>query len=718
MKWNPSFLMNAALLVACLPAMAQEPAAASFWIEAEAGGVTKPVIVRSDKAASGETYINTLNWSASTAAAPDGGHMTYALDVTEAGAYRIWLRAITPAQGQNSYWVKVDSGAWNVWENITPSTSWAWSSYFSLFDLGIGKHTLTLAYRDGGTKLDKLLVTKDLNFVPSGLGGTPPAPSPIAFTSDTVTRNGALQVLNNRLCNASGNPVQLRGLSTHGLQWYPFAPEAGIPLMAKTFGVDVVRLAMYVEAYSPFDNTDFWNGYMAHPEEMKAWLKTYVEAALKAGVYVVVDWHIHNNPALFTQSAVDFFGEISKQYGAYPNIIYEICNEPFGGVDWPTIKAYATQVIPAIRKNDSKNLIIVGTPSYSQNVDEAAGDPLQGVSNVMYTLHFYAASHKEELRQRVRSAAPRIPIFATEWGTCDYGVSYNDFPESKVWLDFLNEMGISSINWSFSNKDEASSVLSPLASMNKAWTQADLTPSGQWLVQNYFTPQKAPTLVLSSHQLNLQSGTTGSFTVTLSSPPASSATVTVSRASGDTGISIQSGSQLVFTPTNWSTPQIVMVAASPSGTAGASASFTVLSSLGGSSAVTVTRLAGQDAGQVATAKGLVAPASGPWYFEEQVLVQNTAPLTAMTLTVHVARTTDASVNGQYDTSGSFDRSSTSSATELVYTFALKPGQVLAPGSFTLASQINLKGTAHPTSGDTWNLVTTSAGVTRTLTGGF
>jgi aryl-phospho-beta-D-glucosidase BglC (GH1 family) len=704
-----SFLLAITLLGLCAPARSQStPNAASFWVEAESAAVIRPMIVRSDSTASGQIYLNTLSWSASTSSAPSDGHVTCNLDITEAGSYRIWIRTIAPTYGQNSYWLQLDSEAWSSWENIGPFSSWGWASHANLLSLDTGKHSVTLAYRDGGTKLDKILITKDLNYVPSGLGGQAEAAVPVTFSSDTVERYGALQVKSDRLCDAGGNPVQLKGLSTHGIQWYPFAPGSGIPLMAQLFGVDVVRIAMYVEATAPTDATDFWNGYMAHPAEMKDWLRSYVDAAIQAGVYVIIDWHIHNNPATFTQDALAFYSEMSQLYGTYPNVIYEICNEPFNGVEWSTIKDYATQVIAAIRQNDPDNLIIVGTPFYSQQVDLAANDPLQGVSNVMYTLHFYAASHREELRQRVLSAAPRIPIFVTEWGTSDYGVSWNDFTEAKIWLDFLDELGISSINWSFSNKDEASSVLLPGVSMNTAWTRSDLSASGQWLMDNYFSasdPPPAPTLsVTPASAAFSSSGGSAQIAVTASEAwtagSSDSSWLTVSPGSG-------TGTNLTLT-----------AAPNPSASPRSATVQVKLDSGLASASVTVSQAATQSQTGVITAQGKVAAGSGPWYTENQLIVQSTAPVSALTLTVNVARTQDASVNGSYDTTGVFDHSTATTDSSLIYTFSLKPGAALPVGTATLTSQISLKGTFHPTTGDSWTLVYTSGESTETLSGGF
>jgi endoglucanase len=107
------------------------------------------------------------------------------------------------------------------------------------------------------------------------------------------------------------------------------------------------------------------------------------------GIYVIVDWH--DERAYYenhTVAAIQFFSNISQTYGNYSNIIYEIFNEPVNAT-WAQIKAYAVQVITAIRQNDQKNIIVVGTPNWSTDVDVAAEDPING-TNIAYTLHIYA----------------------------------------------------------------------------------------------------------------------------------------------------------------------------------------------------------------------------------------------------------------------------------------------------------------------------------------
>jgi endoglucanase len=332
---------------------------------------------------------------------------------------------------------------------------------------------------------DKLLITNDFAYTPGGLGESEPISGEINpfHTSEVVDRHGNLQVIGTRLCDESGSQIQLKGVNTHGPQWYPVVINQTIPNLAETWGITIIRLAMYVE---DFKNGDFWNGYLAHKDEIKKKVCNMADNAIDAGIYVIIDWHIHNNPSNFTQDAKDFFAEMSQRYGGYPNVLFEICNEP-EYTDWSVIKTYAQEVIPEIRNNDPdsyENIIIVGTPNWSQYVNEAADNPLSGYNNIMYTLHFYAASHKQEYRDKVQYALNKnIPIIATEWSACDYDVSVNDFNEGQTWVNFLNSNNITWINWSFCNRDDASAILKPGVSLAGPWADSDLTAAGAWVKQ-------------------------------------------------------------------------------------------------------------------------------------------------------------------------------------------------------------------------------------------
>lgn len=290
---------------------------------------------------------------------------------------------------------------------------------------------------------------------------------------------GRLQVKNGKLCDQSGNPVQLKGMSSHDLKQYPFQTNT-LANLVRDWHVSVVRAAMYTDSYG--------SSYIRDPQ-VKQNVKLIVEEAIRNDVYVVVDWHIlaDGNPNRYKDQAKAFFEEMAGNYGGHPNMIYEICNEPNGAdVTWKEIKSYAGFIIPAIRAIDTNAIIIVGTDTWSQGIRAAADDPLD-FPNVLYALHFYAGSHRGELRANADYALSRgAAIFVSEWGLTDYsgkGKLYHD--EAGKWLAWMNQHQISWANWSFSNCDEGSAALNPGADMNGPWPMSDLSPSGIWIKSQF-----------------------------------------------------------------------------------------------------------------------------------------------------------------------------------------------------------------------------------------
>ncbi|MCI8800144.1 MAG: glycoside hydrolase family 5 protein [Lachnospiraceae bacterium] len=290
---------------------------------------------------------------------------------------------------------------------------------------------------------------------------------------------GQLSVEGTKLVDAAGNPVQLRGISTHGLAWYPsYVNEACFRQLKEEWGANVIRLAMYTAENGGYC-TD------GDREELKALIKGGVEYAANNDMYVIIDWHVlsDGNPNQYLEESLAFFGEMSEAYAGYTNVLYEICNEPNGNVSWGEIKSYAEQVIEVIRGNDKEGVILVGTPNWSQYVDQAAADPIQGYDNIMYTLHFYAATHTDSLRDTmVKAVESGLPVFVSEYGICDAsGNGAINAEQADRWIEVMDSHNISYVAWNLSNKAETSAILKSNCEKTESFSVEDLSDSGKWL---------------------------------------------------------------------------------------------------------------------------------------------------------------------------------------------------------------------------------------------
>lgn len=533
-------LVKALLLSLGFSASAQ--AADQFiWVEAETGAEMNPIVVKSDLAASQAIYLGSWKWADYGSRSAASGMISFDVYIPEAGDYKLWARMRLPWSGSQPYDVSAgsgdtaDSSQWKLWKkDDNASKDWLWSDsgFVQYFNKGMNK--IHLVQREGGpdVRLDKILLTNAAAYKPTGAGAKEPGldiENP--YRTAAVEKYGQLKVVGNQLTDKSGQAVQLKGVSLHGLQWFPTVNKQTIPHITEFFGAEAVRLAMYIEDYAPTDPSDFWGGFMADRSSMMVRTEAAIQDAVNAGMYVLVDWHIHNTPSKYTTEAVEFFTYISKKYGHLPNIVYEICNEPVS-VSWSSgIKPYANTVINAIRQNDPDNIIIVGTPNWSQDVDAAAKDPLTA-SNVMYAFHYYAATHDfNTMKNKVETALNSgLAIFVSEWGSSDVGTSRSDFNVAKQWMDYMNQRKLSWVNWSLGNKDESSSILKPNAPLSGPWTNADLTQAGTWL-KPYFNTAEAGGGTSTSSASSSSSGLVSSS----SSSSGSGGTVSSSSSSGSTG---------------------------------------------------------------------------------------------------------------------------------------------------------------------------------------
>ncbi|GAA4610452.1 endoglucanase [Actinoplanes octamycinicus] len=306
-----------------------------------------------------------------------------------------------------------------------------------------------------------------------------PTPTRTATGSTPLAINGQLKVCGVNLCNAAGKKIQLRGVSSHGIHWFPSCyPGAALDALATDWNADLFRIAMYVQE----------GGYETDPSGLTSKVNSLVDQAEARGMYALIDFHILNpgDPSYNLTRAKEFFAKVAARNADKKNVIYEIANEP-NGVSWTTIKNYAEQVIPVIRANDPDGIVVVGTRAWSSlgvsegsSSAEIISNPVNA-ANVMYAFHFYAASHKDNYRAEVTRAAASLPLFVTEFGTVSAsGDGAVDTASTNAWIDLLDKLKISYANWNFGDKSEGSSILKPGACASGTFSgTTPLTESGQ-----------------------------------------------------------------------------------------------------------------------------------------------------------------------------------------------------------------------------------------------
>ena len=303
----------------------------------------------------------------------------------------------------------------------------------------------------------------------------------VPVSATPVSEHGRSRVSGNSLVDANGRAIQLKGVSTHGLAWFPeYINKEAFKSLRDDWGANAVRLALYTEEYGGYCS----NGSKS---QLKEKIQEGVRAATDLGMYVIIDWHVlsDQNPNKHKNEAIAFFREMAEKYKNQSNVLYEICNEPNGGTSWTQVKSYAEAVIKEIRAIDANAIILIGTPTWSQDVDIAAKNPITGYQNLMYTFHFYAATHKDTYRKKLEAAVRAgLPVFVSEYGVCEAsGNGSVNQTEADKWFTLLNRYGISYMAWNLSNKNESSSLLKSSCKKTSGWSASDLSGSGTYVVR-------------------------------------------------------------------------------------------------------------------------------------------------------------------------------------------------------------------------------------------
>lgn len=291
-----------------------------------------------------------------------------------------------------------------------------------------------------------------------------------------VELNGALRAEGNQMVGKNGLPPQLRGISLSWSLWQGkkyYNPEV-VDWLVKDFHISLLRASMGVEPSG---------GYLANREEQMRLMAIVIDKAISKGIYVLVDWHDHNAEKHLEESKA-FFSLMAQKYSGVPNVIYEIFNEP-ARQNWEMVKVYSVEVIKTIRQYDTKNIIVVGSPRWDQDVDVAAGDPIKGFDNLVYSFHFYASdpNHQEKLRAKAEAAMKLgLPLFVTEWGVGESnGNGEFNLEKTNRWVEWMERNRLSWVAWNVTDKNETTAIMLPGAPVAGGWKAEQLTECGRYL---------------------------------------------------------------------------------------------------------------------------------------------------------------------------------------------------------------------------------------------
>ena len=294
-----------------------------------------------------------------------------------------------------------------------------------------------------------------------------------------VAPAGRLFVSGGRLVNAEGQPVALRGVSTHGIGWFPeYVNADAFRTLRDDYGVNAIRIALYTE-----ESGGYCTG--GDRKQLSRLVAEGVACAAELGMYAIIDWHTlsDGDPNRHADEAEAFWREMAQAYAGQDNVLYEICNEPNGGTTWASVRAYAQRIIPVIREYDGDAVILVGTPNWCQQLDGPVGSPVDD-DNVMYTLHFYAATHGQALRDELERALDQgLPVFISECSICEAsGNGRVDYASADAWMALIRRRGLSYVAWNLSNKDEAAALIRSDCGKRSGWTEAELSETGKWFL--------------------------------------------------------------------------------------------------------------------------------------------------------------------------------------------------------------------------------------------
>jgi hypothetical protein len=302
----------------------------------------------------------------------------------------------------------------------------------------------------------------------TGGGLTNPGIGPVSYY-------GELKKSGNKIIGArTKTATQVRGMSLYWTLWSGenFYNKGAVDALVSQWKIELIRAAMGVNEAG---------GYVDRPAEQLAYVETVIQAAIANDIYVLVDFHCHKAENYQSQ-AITFFRTIAQKYGKNDHVIFELYNEPLA-VSWSTVKNYAIPVIAEIRKS-SDNLIVVGTPNWSQDVDAASSDPIND-ANVAYGLHFYAGSHGAELQAKARTAMNNgAALMVTEWGSVNAnGDGAVSTATANSWMSFMDQYKLSWANWSVQTLAEgASAFKSGVSNTGEDWNSTgNMTASGQYV---------------------------------------------------------------------------------------------------------------------------------------------------------------------------------------------------------------------------------------------